>query len=65
MEKIRLTCPCLFGVESVLAFEVKRLGVEDVEVTDGRVSFTGTPEDIAQCAESHTGRFLAPLLKRS
>ena len=57
MEKIRLTCPCLFGVESVLAFEVKRLGVEDVEVTDGRVSFTGTPEDIVRanirlrCAE--------------
>ena len=57
MEKIRLTCPCLFGVESVLAFEVKRLGVGDVEVTDGRVSFTGTPEDIVRanirlrCAE--------------
>ena len=57
MEKIRLTCPCLFGVESVLAFEVKRLGVEDVEVADGRVSFTGTPEDIVRanirlrCAE--------------
>ena len=31
----------------------------------GRVVCTGTPEDIAQCAESHTGRFLAPLLKRS
>ena len=57
MEKIRLTCPCLFGVESVLAFEVRRLGVEDVEVTDGRVSFTGTQEDIVRanlqlrCAE--------------
>lgn len=31
----------------------------------GRVVCTGTPEDVAQCAESHTGRFLAPLLKRS
>ena len=31
----------------------------------GRVVCTGKPEDIAQCAESHTGRFLAPLLKRS
>ena len=31
----------------------------------GRVVCTGTPEDIAQCAESHTGRFLAPLLKRN
>lgn len=31
----------------------------------GRVVCTGTPEDVAQCAESHTGRFLAPLLKRN
>lgn len=31
----------------------------------GRVVCTGTPEDVAQCAESHTGRFLAPLLERS
>ena len=30
----------------------------------GRVVCTGTPEDVAACAESHTGRFLAPLLKR-
>ncbi len=28
----------------------------------GRVVVTGTPEDVARCAESHTGRFLAPLL---
>jgi len=57
MDKLRLTCPCLFGVESVLAFEVKRLGVEDVETSDGRVSFTGTAEDVVRanmrlrCAE--------------
>ncbi len=28
----------------------------------GRVVVAGTPEDVAACAESHTGRFLAPLL---
>ncbi len=28
----------------------------------GRVVVEGTPEDVAACAESHTGRFLAPLL---
>ncbi len=28
----------------------------------GRIVAEGTPEDIADCAESHTGRFLAPLL---
>ena len=29
----------------------------------GRVVAAGTPEDIAACAESHTGRFLVPLLR--
>jgi excinuclease ABC subunit A len=29
----------------------------------GRIIATGTPEDIAASPESHTGRFLAPLLK--
>ncbi|GBQ87101.1 excinuclease ABC subunit A [Acetobacter nitrogenifigens DSM 23921 = NBRC 105050] len=29
----------------------------------GRIVAEGTPETIAACAESHTGRFLAPLLK--
>ncbi len=28
----------------------------------GRVVVTGTPEEVARCTESHTGRFLAPLL---
>ena len=28
----------------------------------GRVVVAGTPEDIAASADSHTGRFLAPLL---
>lgn len=33
----------------------------------GKLVTSGTPEEVAQCAESHTGRFLAPLLggKRS
>ncbi len=33
----------------------------------GKLVAAGTPEDVAKCAESHTGRFLAPLLggKRS
>ncbi|MBQ3049896.1 MAG: class I SAM-dependent RNA methyltransferase, partial [Oscillospiraceae bacterium] len=57
MDKITLTCPCLFGVESILAFEVKKLGVSDVTVSDGRVTFTGTAEDMVRaniqlrCAE--------------
>ena len=31
----------------------------------GRVVATGTPEDIAACPDSHTGRYLAPLLQRT
>jgi excinuclease ABC subunit A len=31
----------------------------------GRVLLAGTPEDLAACKESHTGRFLAPLLKKN
>ncbi|MFS3134990.1 excinuclease ABC subunit UvrA [Gluconacetobacter sacchari] len=31
----------------------------------GRIVAEGTPEDIVACAESHTGRFLAPLLPAS
>jgi excinuclease ABC subunit A len=31
----------------------------------GRILVAGTPETVAACAESHTGRFLAPILKRS
>ncbi|NML16334.1 excinuclease ABC subunit UvrA [Azohydromonas sp. G-1-1-14] len=30
----------------------------------GRVLLAGTPEELAACKESHTGRFLAPLLQR-
>ena len=38
----QISCPCLFGLESVLAGEIRALGGEDVRiVSDGRVSFTG------------------------
>lgn len=38
---IKLLAPCLFGLESVLAGEIKRLGGADIVVNDGRVAFTG------------------------
>jgi excinuclease ABC subunit A len=31
----------------------------------GTIVATGTPEDIAACAESYTGRYLAPLLDKN
>ena len=30
----------------------------------GRILVAGTPEDVAKCKASHTGRFLKPLLER-
>ena len=48
MSLLTLACPCLFGLESVLAGEIKRIGGQDVEVTDGRVCFKGGPEMIAR-----------------
>ena len=42
-----LVAPCFFGTESTLAFEVRRLGAENVKVTDGRVTFEGGPTIIA------------------
>lgn len=38
---IRMVCPCHMGLESVLKFEVGKIGGEDISVTDGRVSFSG------------------------
>lgn len=53
----RLIAPCYFGTESTAAFEVRRLGAQNVQVTDGRISFEGAAEMIAaanlnlRCAE--------------
>ena len=44
----KLCASCLFGLESVLSGELKRLGFEDISVTDGRVEFTADAEGIAR-----------------
>lgn len=56
MEKIRYCCPCFFGLESVLAFEIKKLGGENLAVSDGRVSFDG---DISMIAKANICLFVA------
>lgn len=48
MEKMKLSAPCLFGLESVLKDEIERLGYEICEVMDGRVCFWGDFEAIAR-----------------
>jgi len=37
----RIVCPCHFGLESVLKFELVRLSAADISAADGRVSFQG------------------------
>lgn len=48
MEKLRLTCPCHFGLESVLNFEIKKIGGEDISANDGRVTFSGGYDILAR-----------------
>ena len=42
-----MVAPCFFGTESTLNFEVKRLGAQNIQVTDGRVAFQGGADVIA------------------
>ena len=44
--------PCHFGIEKTLSFEVKKIGGENITVTDGRVMFTGGAE---LCAKANIG----------
>ena len=38
---IKMAAPCLFGLESVLSGELKRLGAKNIEATDGKVTYSG------------------------
>ncbi|MCK5812076.1 MAG: class I SAM-dependent RNA methyltransferase [Clostridiales bacterium] len=44
-----LTASCIFGVESILSSEIKKLGYEIHKVDNGRVSFIGDQVAIARC----------------
>ena len=44
----RLVCPCLFGLEKTLSFEIKRAGGENITVNDGRAFFDGDERVIAK-----------------
>ena len=48
MERLKLVCPCHFGLESVLKYEVNKIGGEDICVSDGRVSFFGGEELVSR-----------------
>ncbi len=48
MTKLKLACPCHFGLESVLKFEAKKIGGENIAVSDGRVTFEGDFNTLAR-----------------
>ena len=47
---LTLTAPCLFGLEGPLAHEIKRIGGDDVQAADGKVTFKG---DFAMVARAN------------
>lgn len=57
MQRLMLTIPTLLGTEQIVAGEVRKIGYETTEVTDGRVTFEGDLEAICvaninlRCAE--------------
>lgn len=57
MNEINYICPCLFGLESLVADELRTLGMDKVASENGRVLFSGGPEALARaniglrCAE--------------
>lgn len=48
MTDLTISCPCLFGLESVLSGELKRMGARDISVVDGKVSFKGDLKDVVK-----------------
>ncbi|WP_432405907.1 THUMP domain-containing class I SAM-dependent RNA methyltransferase [Wukongibacter sp. M2B1] len=48
MAKLELIATAAFGIEAVVAREIKELGYEDITVENGRVIFTGNEEAICK-----------------
>lgn len=48
MELFNMVAPCLFGTESIAAGELRRMGIEDIEVQNGRVLFKGDANMLAR-----------------
>lgn len=47
-KKITLLCPCLFGLESILNYEIKKIGGQNIQVMDGRIQFEGDLSMVAK-----------------
>lgn len=49
MQKVNLIATSAFGLEAVVANELKKLGYENLRTENGRVSFSASPEAIPRC----------------
>ncbi len=48
MTELKFAVPCLFGLEGIAGDELRRLQMENVQVENGRVLFTGDPYAMAK-----------------
>ncbi len=48
MQNLKIVCPCHFGLEGILAGEMRRIGFENVTSENGKVSFIGNFSDVAK-----------------
>lgn len=48
MTTYQFVCPCLFGLESVLSGELRRMGADNVKAYNGKVTFTGDANMMAR-----------------
>lgn len=46
MNRINCCVPCLFGLEALVAQELKNIGAEEIQSENGRVFFSGTRETV-------------------
>ena len=58
MKYLELICPCHFGLEAVLKREITDLGYNITEVTDGKVVFEGTPDELCEEKTEYTKQFV-------
>jgi putative N6-adenine-specific DNA methylase len=49
MSNYQFIASCSFGIESIVARELKNLGIDDLKTENGRIEFTGTLRDLARC----------------
>ena len=50
MSQMEFCAPCLFGLEGILADEMRRQDIENVRAENGRVLFSGNGHTLARWA---------------